>query len=340
MNAPVSGALKVLIVHHNTADLTLRLLQSLPMATPRGRPVQVHVLDNASTPEQLELLRSGIEAIVNVTLLESQTNLGFGEGQNRLFAHHDVADSDLLWVLNPDIEILGDCIGELESELDRGQFTVVSPFIVTGRREAPRVWYLGGSIDIETLRIRHDHYGEPAESHAECGSPFATQFVTGAAPMMFARSLRDVGGFPNGYFLYWEDVLLSWRLQSAGMTIAVVPTARLWHAVGASSGRGHTPTFYYWSARNRAKFASDIGLHKRQLVVGKAATETARHIARAFMEPVQRWRKVRAALRGTRDGLTSKIRSPDRPVRRNMGAIPQSPRSAQVPPRLARRTRR
>ncbi len=297
------GALHVLTVHFNTPELTSQLVRTLPQKTPRGRPIYIHVLDNCSDPENLRQLQENVAGQPGVTLQLSDTNVGFGAGMNLIAEHDEIADSDLLWFLNSDIRLDADCLKHLEEEIDAGQFVVISPLIHSTDVTGPSIWYCGGSIDASALRVTHDLYGcdvDDAPRH-----PFETDFITGAAPMMRASTFRAVGGFPRGYFIYWEDTLLSWKVRHMGMRLGVVPAARLWHAVGASSGYGQSPTFYYWSARNRFIFASDIGISRSRLIRGRAGIETLRIIARAAIrESEGRARKVRAAVEGTLHGLT------------------------------------
>jgi GT2 family glycosyltransferase len=295
------GAVHILTVHFNTPELTAHLVREVPRQTPHGRAVSVHVLDNSSTKENLGRLRASIEGLPGVTLAVSDRNIGFGEGVNRLANSGDIGDSDILWILNPDTRLQAGCLEYLEAELDSANFALISPLIYSGDEENPRIWYCGGSINTRELRARHDLYGSRI-SEAPL-RPFETEFMTGAAPMMTASVFRAVGGFPHGYFLYWEDAYFSWRARKLGLRLGVVPSARLWHAVGASSGRGLSQTFYYWAARNRFIFARDIGMSRRQLVIGRGGLESLRPVARALREKEGRLRKANAAIRGTLAGF-------------------------------------
>ena len=299
----VASTLRVLVVHYNTPAMTTRLVRSLPSESPSGRPVNVHLIDNDSTPDNLGLLRDGVAGIGHVVMVESAVNLGFGEGLNRLIASAAISDEDVLWLLNPDTEVLGSCLEALETELDRGEHAIVSPVIVSGEPASPWIWYAGGTLDVRKVRVQHELYGAQVSAVPESDPPFTTEFVTGAAMMMRAGTLRSLGGFPTDYFLYWEDALLSWKVRQSGRTMAVVPAARLWHAVGASSGTGQTRTFYYWAARNRARFTRDTGGRAGSLLLGAGAAETARALARTLKERRGRGGKLVSALRGTARGL-------------------------------------
>ena len=68
-----------------------------------------------------------------------------------------------------------------------------------------------------------------------------------------AAALRQVGGMDPVYWLYFEDVDLSWRVRQAGWKIAVVPSARAWHGVTPSNDKSMAIRARY-SSRNRLVF--------------------------------------------------------------------------------------
>lgn len=307
MSNNTPGAINVLIVHYNTPELTSRLALDFPRHTPRGRTVSVYILDNSSAPENVKILSANIADTPNVTLTESASNVGYGEGVNLLFENIEVADSDILWVVNPDTQVTVECLASLECELDSGRFDVVSPLIYSGQQENSWIWYCGGSLSTRGLRVQHDLYGHQIDSAPR--EAFETEFVTGAAPMMSVATFKAVGGFPRDYFMYWEDVYFSIKARVLGFRLGVVPAARLWHAVGASSGSGQSDTYYFWTARNRFIFARDIGVPRAQLLFGHPGLESLRPVMRALlMERSGRLSKARAAIRGTIEGFKSSHR--------------------------------
>ena len=302
MSNKTAGVLRVLIVHFNTPDMTSRLIQDFPRQTPQGRDILIHVLDNCSTSQNVNTLRANIGNIQHVTLEESSENLGFGAGVNTLVKSERIGNSDILWILNPDTRVIADCLELLEAELDVGDFAIVSPLIYSGEAEDSWIWYCGGTISPHNASVTHQYQGArlaDAPNHS-----FETEFITGAAPMMLASTFRGVGGFPRGYFMYWEDAYFCWRARTLGFRLGVVPSAHLWHAISASSGSLESATYFYWSTRNRFAFARDTGVPRRRLLVGRAGLETLRPIARALLVGGEgRLPKTSAAIRGTLSGL-------------------------------------
>jgi hypothetical protein len=75
-------------------------------------------------------------------------------------------------------------------------------------------------------------------------------YACGAATALRTAAVAEVGGFDPRFFLYYEDVDLSWRLWLAGWRVRYQPRAVVHHAHSAStSTRAGLHTFY--TERNR-----------------------------------------------------------------------------------------
>jgi GT2 family glycosyltransferase len=87
-------------------------------------------------------------------------------------------------------------------------------------------------------------------------------WVTGASVMFRARALQESGLFDDGFFLYFEEVELMHRLHEKGWTVRHVPSSRVSHVEGASTGLGagsgvrSLPGYWYES---RQRFFARVG---------------------------------------------------------------------------------
>jgi GT2 family glycosyltransferase len=88
-------------------------------------------------------------------------------------------------------------------------------------------------------------HGEPL---AAAPAPAEVPLLSGACLAIPRRTWEQLGGFPEQFFLYHEDVDLSLRLRLAGGTLGIEPTAVVAHdyEFGASPGRK-----WRWLERNR-----------------------------------------------------------------------------------------
>ena len=72
---------------------------------------------------------------------------------------------------------------------------------------------------------------------------------SGAAVLLFRPYLREVGGFDERFFMYYEDFDLSWRGRLLGWRYVFEPTARVRHRLAVSSVIG-SPLFDHYVERN------------------------------------------------------------------------------------------
>jgi glycosyltransferase involved in cell wall biosynthesis len=114
--------------------------------------------------------------------------------------------------------------------------------------------------------------------------PVGTEFPTavfgiyGGAAMLRAAAVRPLGGFDEGYFMYYEDTDLSWRLRRAGWRVVYAPGAVAVHSHAGSSGT-ESPRFVRWNRRNRLRCAlrnGPLDMKVRALVRTAGAAAKAR----------------------------------------------------------------
>ena len=123
-----------------------------------------------------------------------------------------------------------------------------------------KVYVDGYGADRAYQEIDHGQYDTPDEVFAFCGG----------AVCLRVDALREVGYFDDDFFLYYEDTDLSWRLRSAGWSIAYEPTAVTRHIHAASSVEW-SPFFSFHVDRNRLLMLT------KNATVGVAIREVLRY---------------------------------------------------------------
>jgi GT2 family glycosyltransferase len=83
--------------------------------------------------------------------------------------------------------------------------------------------------------------------------PFAVDAVSGACIMVRRSAIDEVGPFDERYFLHCEDLDLCMRLNRAGWLVWCVPTARVWHALRATT-RGRSLHTEWHKHRGMVRF--------------------------------------------------------------------------------------
>ena len=187
----------VLVILHNSRTLIPVFLQSLRRIS---IPVNVYFLDNNSTDGSADILAESLPGLPFRThLLRSLKNNGFAGGMNRLAGQ---SQAEFMFVLNPDTELDE---GSLEKLLARAQAD--SRIAICEARQYPR-----------------EH---PKGFDAETGE---TSWCSGAAALIRRKAFDEAGGFDERlFFMYCEDIDLSWKLWLLGWKCVYVRDAGVRH---------------------------------------------------------------------------------------------------------------
>jgi len=220
-------SIAVVIVSYDDPEGTVRAVASVGAQT--VAPDEVIVVDHGPGHPTTAL---GLDA----TVLTPAANLGFAGGA-ALGARSTNAD----WILflNPDAVAAPDCLERLLEATDAGTGLVGAQVLLPdGRVNA-------GDNPVHLIGIAWaGRYLEPRED----GRPRGVASVSGAA--MFARrtALEAIGGITERYFLYHEDVDLSWRMRLAGWDVRFQPQATVTHDYAFDKGARK----WFYLERNRA----------------------------------------------------------------------------------------
>lgn len=248
--SPIEGTTGVIVVNYGSPHLLRANLAPLTRSDPSLVCV---VVDNFSTEANRTALRA-VAAEEHWTLLTPDTNLGFGTGMNLGVQRAIDLGSARILLLNPDATLDRRAVDRLVEETDRDPLAMCAPRI---ERSDGSVWFDGNDLCLDDGAIwatsRRGQHPEAA----------VTPWLTGACLLLTAELWALVGGFRDEYFLYWEDVDLSFRVAAAGGTLVVVRDAVAIHDEGgthdrsdAASSRAKSSTYYYYNVRNRLLFAA------------------------------------------------------------------------------------
>lgn len=289
--------ISAIVVNFRSSEYVRRCLASLYEAGVE----RVSLVDNYSSDEERDAVKQIADAAtVDVIFTPLNENIGFGAGVNRGVESLAAADADLIWIVNPDAEVNPGAVRSLERRFASDRADVVSPLILTGSREQAHVWFGGGAVLEAQGRTVHGRFGELPYGLSGLAP---ASFLTGAAPMMRASTFRQLGGFREDLFLYWEDTDFSRRAIAEGFRLAVDSDARIWHAVGGSGDdSGKSAVYYYYMQRNRMLVAAPW-TSRWNLLLGRGAIETMKLTLRPLREKSEKLAKARASVRGLIEGF-------------------------------------
>lgn len=192
-------------------------------------PHETIIVDNASTDDSIDVItatRSGF------TLLRNAENVGFGRAMNRGAA---ASCGEFLALLNTDVLLRPGTLDALLTELERCPSTgAVGPALRTpdggyqvsfgGRRTVGREL-------LQKLFLN----ARQARSLKKRRRRRAVGWVSAACLVVRRSAFEAVGGFDEGFFLYFEDIDLCARLREADWDVVYLPAAEAEHQGGTTT---------------------------------------------------------------------------------------------------------
>jgi GT2 family glycosyltransferase/glycosyltransferase involved in cell wall biosynthesis len=220
----VLPTVSVIVVNYRGAPDTITCLRALrdDLDYPADR-LQVICVDNGSGDDSTGRIRAaGFEVV------ESSSNLGFAGGCN-LGAEH--ATGEVLAFLNndarPDPAWVGAAVDVLRAE---PTVAAVASKVLDWTGE--HIDFVDAGLTWFGMGYKR-HAGRPI-SEVDTSTPRDVLFATGSAMFVRADVFREVGGFDDRFFMFYEDVDLGWRLNLRGWRVRYEPTSIAYHRHHAS----------------------------------------------------------------------------------------------------------
>ncbi|MDD3998562.1 MAG: glycosyltransferase family 2 protein [Candidatus Shapirobacteria bacterium] len=218
--------LSIIIVTWNTADTTLKCIQSIKNNLPNFN-YEIIVVDNASTDNTLSLL----EKEKNLKIVKNKTNLGYGKGNNIGVA---VAKGEYLLFLNSDMELIDNKLIEMyKYQTENPNIGIIAPkFLNTDLSEQGSVWPPQTCINaFKELWLGKKAYSKYVP---KTNSPVEVFSLSGGAMMIKKSLFNQIGGWDKRYFMYFEDLELCRQVRKLGYKIYYFPECSFIHRHGAS----------------------------------------------------------------------------------------------------------
>ena len=254
----------VCIVNWNTRDLLHNCLASIERHTHGGPRVEVIVVDNASSDDSVEMMRTGFP---DVRVVASRQNLGFARGSNLAAS---MATGDYVLYLNPDTELVTDAITGLWNFLrahpghgavgcrllnsDGSVQTTCASEMPTMRNELSTMLFLDRVFPRSRFFAGRelDWWDHADTRDVDC--------LSGACMMLPRRLVECLGGFDNRTFMYGEDLDLCCRVRQQGLKVGYVAEEAIYHHEGAASRkRGRSFAFLRQRGANYYFLRKNIG---------------------------------------------------------------------------------
>ena len=233
--------LSIVIVNYNVKEFLTQCLDSIFKSQTQYN-YEVIVVDNSSRDSGRDEICSTFK---DITWIDNSENVGFGRANNQGFSH---AKGVYTLILNPDTVLQEDtlekCISYLLAHPEVGGLGIKGldgsgKFLPESKRALPTplvaLWKITGlsAIFPKSSVFARYHLGHlsPEENHE-------VDILVGCFMMVPTQLLLSVGGFDPQYFMYGEDIDLSYELQKTGHKNIYFSDSQIIHYKGESTKRG------------------------------------------------------------------------------------------------------
>jgi len=230
-------SIDIIIVTYNSSKFVENLYKTIMASNYELKKLNITFIDNNSKDNTLELL-NGLRVrhkISNFNIIENPKNIGYGGAINHAVLS---CKSNYILVLNPDIELHPDCIKILleTALLDKTAY----------------IW--------EPRQLPYEH------PKFYCPITLETIWSSGAAFLIRRDKFEEINGFDKSFYLYVEDVDLSFKIRNKGGKLRYVPSAIVYHYT-YSEPEQTKPIQQYYSIRNHMFIRYRFGTY-RQILEG------------------------------------------------------------------------
>jgi GT2 family glycosyltransferase len=281
----VAADLTIIIPSHCRVDLLRACLTSvIQHAPPR---TEILVVDDGSPGACVQSLANQFS---NIGCLRLPEQRGFACAAN---AGINAASSPIVELLNDDTEVTRGWAEAALAPFKNPRVASVAPLVLRWPglpAEAPRIDSAGDHYYLAGI-ARKRHHGQRLD---QLDLTRRRVFGASASSAFYRRkSVVKVGGFPESFGAYFEDVDLSFRLNRAGYLTVFEPASQVLHHVGASHGRPQGRFLEQQSRNEERVFWRNV---PTPLLLGLAPAHLALLLAKAW----RRWREgnLQSFLRG------------------------------------------
>lgn len=233
--------LSVIIVNYNVKHFLEQALLSVRKAS-QGLAIEVWVVDNNSVDDSVLMVR---EKFPEVHLIANKGNPGFSIANNQAIRQ---SGGEYVLLLNPDTVVeentFRDCIGFMDAHPQAGGLGVrmidgSGKFLPESKRGFPSPWVaFCKTVGLSRLFPRSKLFNHYHLGYLDEHETHEVEVLAGAFMLLRRSVLEEVGLLDEAFFMYGEDIDLSYRIIKAGYRNYYFPGTTIIHYKGESTKKG------------------------------------------------------------------------------------------------------
>ncbi len=233
--------LSVIIVNYNVKHFLEHCLFSVFKAA-RGMESEIFVVDNNSVDGSEQLIK---EKFAEVKFIKNKENVGFSKANNQAIMQ---AKGKYILLLNPDTVVEEDTFRKVTDFMDEhpeaGGLGIKmidgkGNFLPESKRGLPTPWVAFYKMfGFSSLFPNSRTFGKYHLSYLDKNEINEVDVLAGAFMLLRKETLDKVGLLDETFFMYGEDIDLSYRITKAGYKNYYFPETTIIHYKGESTKKG------------------------------------------------------------------------------------------------------
>jgi GT2 family glycosyltransferase len=235
----------VITLNWNSKQMTIDCIHSVLKSEYRN--FKVFVVDNGSTDGSVDSLRK--EFGDNITILESDKNLGYVKGMNYGLENTILYNPDYFLIMNNDTHIDSNAMHALvKCSIKHNNKCLVTGKVYHYERNNI-IQTVGSYYDLKTLHGSKIGYNE--EDGGQYDKEEEREMIDDIFMLLPSEVYRIYGGYSPYFSFNCEQSDLIMRIKKAGYKVYYTPDAKIWHKGSFSSGGIGNPYMMFWEGKSR-----------------------------------------------------------------------------------------
>lgn len=219
--------ISLIFVNYRSSGSLARALESIRSIENGASDFEIIVVNNDRNERAV---LEGLEKSFRFSLIGNEQNGGFAQGAN---IGAKAARGSILGFLNPDIAWQEKCLSGIGRMFENDARIGISGMRLLRPDGQPEAWSYGSEPDIWGV-LRNNLFSFLNDPPRESTPHPIVDWVSGGALFIRSDLFRDLSGFDERFFLYFEDADLCRRARNSGYRVSLASSFPLIHYGGKS----------------------------------------------------------------------------------------------------------
>ncbi|HRS54762.1 MAG TPA: glycosyltransferase family 2 protein, partial [Bacteroidales bacterium] len=230
--------LSIVIVNYNVKYFLAQCLSSVEKAI-ENIDAEIFVVDNNSVDGSVQMIKNKFPKI---HLISNNKNVGFAKANNQAIK---LAKGQYILLLNPDTVLETDTllkvVNFMDEHPDAGALGVKmvngkGKFLPESKRSLPTPWVAFYKISgLSSIFPKSKIFGKYHLGYLDKNKINKVDVLSGAFMLIRKEVLDKIGLLDENFFMYGEDIDISYRITQAGYNNYYYPETRIIHYKGEST---------------------------------------------------------------------------------------------------------